>query len=84
VRAIEAGQELADTDPTIVRAAMAKYDQLPSMVTSVMALPDFPLGPVDEKRIQRTAEAMLQFGMLSSQDTTEVEQGTLVRSMIAS
>ena len=84
VRAIEAGQELADTDPTIVRAAMAKYDQLPSMVTSVMALPDFPLGPVDEKRIQRTAEAMLQFGMLSSQDTTEVEQGTLVESMIAS
>ena len=84
VRAIEAGQSLADTDPTIVRAAMAKYDQLPSMVTSLMALPDFPLGPVDEKRIQRTAEAMLQFGMLSSQDTTGVEQGTLVRSMIAS
>jgi len=83
VRAIEAGQELADADPTIVRAAMAKYDQLPSMVTSVMALPDFPLGPVDEKRIQRTAEAMLQFGMLSQQYATAVEQGTLVKSMIA-
>jgi NitT/TauT family transport system substrate-binding protein len=82
VRAIEAGQSLADTDPTIVRAAMAKYDQLPSMVTSLMALPDFPLGPVDEKRIQRTAEEMLQFGMLSQQDTTEVDQGTLVRSMV--
>lgn len=82
VRAIEAGQELADTDPTIVRAAMAKYDQLPSMVTSVMALPDFPLGPVDEKRIQRTAEAMFQFGMLGPQYGTAVAQGTLVTSMI--
>jgi NitT/TauT family transport system substrate-binding protein len=82
VRAIEEGQELADTDPTIVRAAMARYDQLPSMVTSVMALPDFPLGPVDEKRIQRTAEAMAQFGMLGPQYDTEVAQGTLVESMI--
>jgi NitT/TauT family transport system substrate-binding protein len=82
VRAIEQGQSIADDDPTIVRAAMAKFDQLPPMVTSVMALPDFPLGSVDEKRIQRTADAMLEFGLLSQQYTTEVDQGTLVHSMI--
>jgi hypothetical protein len=37
---------------------------------------------VDETRIQRTAEAMLQFGLLGKQYATEVQQGTLVRSMI--
>jgi hypothetical protein len=42
-----------------------------------------PVGPVDETRIQRSAEAMLQFGLLGRQYTTEVQQGTLVRSMIA-
>ncbi len=83
VRAIEAGQALANGDPTVVRSAMAKFDQLPPMVTSVMALPGFPLGPVDEKRVQRTAEAMLQFGMLSQQDAAQVDQGTLVQSMIS-
>jgi NitT/TauT family transport system substrate-binding protein len=83
VRAIEEGQGLSDADPTVVRAAMAEFDQLPSTVTAVMALPDFPLGPVDEKRIQRTAEAMLEFGMLGPQYATQVDQGTLVKSMIA-
>jgi hypothetical protein len=51
-------------------------------VTGVMALPDFPIGPVDEKRIQREATVMLQFGTPGQQYATEVEQGTLVRSMI--
>jgi NitT/TauT family transport system substrate-binding protein len=82
VRAIEEGQTLADDDPTDVRAAMAMSDQLTPVVTAVMALPGFPIGPVDERRIQRTAEAMLEFGMLSQQYTTEVEQGTLIKSMI--
>ena len=48
-----------------------------------MALPGFPIGPVDDRRIQRTADAMLEFGMLSQQETSEVEQGTLIKSMIA-
>ncbi len=82
VRAIEEGQTLADDDPTAVRAAMAVSDQLTPVVTAVMALPGFPIGPVDDRRIQRTAEAMLEFGMLSQQYTAEVEQGTLVTSMI--
>jgi NitT/TauT family transport system substrate-binding protein len=82
VRAIEEGQTLADNDPTAVRTAMAESDQLTPVVTAVMALPGFPIGPVDEKRIQRTAEAMFEFGMLSQQYATDVEQGTLVKSMI--
>jgi NitT/TauT family transport system substrate-binding protein len=82
VRAIEEGQALANTDPMAVQRAMAESDQLAPAVTAVMALPGFPIGPVDEKRIQRTALAMLQFGMLSPQYSAEVEHGTLVKSMI--
>jgi NitT/TauT family transport system substrate-binding protein len=84
VRAIEEGQALADTDRAVVEAAIGKSDHLPSEVTAVMALPDFPTGPVDEKGIQREAEAMLQFGMLGSEYATEVQQGVLVESMVSS
>ena len=47
------------------------------------ALPDFPVGPVDEQRMQRTADAMLQFGLIARQYAAEVRQGTLIRSMIS-
>jgi NitT/TauT family transport system substrate-binding protein len=83
VRAIEEGQALADDNRADVEQAMAESDGLSHQVTAVMALPDFPVGPVDEKRIQRTAEAMLQFGLLGRQYTAEVQRGTLVKSMLA-
>ncbi len=82
VRAIEEGQALADTDRAAVEAALGESDSLPRVVTAVMALPEFPVGPVDEERIQRTAEAMLQYGLLSNEYAAEVQQGTLVKSMI--
>jgi NitT/TauT family transport system substrate-binding protein len=80
-RAIEEGQEIAATDPVRARAAIAKSDDLPGDVTAVMALPGFPTGTVDEQRIQRVAEAMLEFGILSQKYGTEVDKGSLVRSM---
>jgi len=82
VRAIRAGQLLADTDSAAVQAAIAKYDNLGPLVTTAMALSGYPTGPVDKGRIQRVAAAMLQFGLLGRQDAAEVEQGTLVASMI--
>ncbi len=82
VRAIEEGQTLANSDSTAVQAAMGESDKLPGEVTALMTLPGFPIGPVDKARIQRVAEAMLQLGMLGAQHTTEVQQGTLVKSMI--
>jgi hypothetical protein len=48
-----------------------------------MSLPDFPVGPVNEQRMQRTADAMLQFGVLDRQYAAQVRQGTLIRSMIS-
>lgn len=82
VRAIQEGQALADSDRTAVQAAMAKYDNLPSVVTANMALPQFPTGPVVRTQIQHEADVMLQLGMLGPQYTNEVEQGTLVGSML--
>jgi NitT/TauT family transport system substrate-binding protein len=83
VRAIQEGQALADSDRAAVEAAVGESDKLPPSVTAVMALPYFPTGPVDETRIQREAQAMLQFGLLGPQYASEVEQGTLVKSMIS-
>ncbi len=82
IRAIEQGQALADTEPAAVQAAMAKYDALPPQVTAAMALSGYPIGPVNETRIQRVAQAMLQFGILGSAYAGQVERGTLVASMV--
>jgi hypothetical protein len=38
--------------------------------------------PVNKAHIQRVTAAVLKFGILSPQDATEVEQGTLVASMV--
>jgi NitT/TauT family transport system substrate-binding protein len=84
IRAIEQGQAVADTDEPAVQAAMAKADDLPSSITSIMALPQFPTGPVDETRIQREAEEMLQFGLLGPASSAEVSDGQLIRSMVIS
>jgi NitT/TauT family transport system substrate-binding protein len=83
VRAIEEGQALASSDRPDVETAMSQADKLPTKVTAVMALPGFPIGAVDKTRIQRVAAAMLQFGILGTQYTTEVQQGTLIASMVA-
>jgi len=84
VRAIEAGQLMADTDPAAAQAAIAKYDNLGPLVTTSMALSGYPVGPVNEARIQRVATAMLQFGLLGQQYAPEVEHGSLVGSMVRS
>jgi NitT/TauT family transport system substrate-binding protein len=82
VRAIEEAQTIADIHPAVAQAAVAKADALPGQVSGVMALPGFPTGQVSVPRIQRVAEAMLQFGVLSPQYSAVVDQGTLIRSMV--
>ena len=82
VRAIEEGQLLADNDAAAVRAAIGKYDDLPPIVTASIVPSRYPVGAVNQTRIQRVATAMLQFGMLGRADATEVQQGTLVGSMV--
>jgi NitT/TauT family transport system substrate-binding protein len=82
VRAVEEGQAVADSSTSAVQAAMAKADDLARSVTAIMAVPEFPTGPVDETRIQREAEEMLEFGLLAPQYASEVNDEKLVKSMI--
>ena len=82
-RAIEQGQAIANSDASAVQAAMAQYDNLPPQITAAIALTGYPVGPVVEASIQRVAKAMLEFGILGRQDKAEVEQQTLIRSMVS-
>ena len=62
-RAIEQGQEIADTDQAAVQQAMVTYGSF-SPVATAMANPEtYPLG-VDVTRLQRVADLMLEFDLL--------------------
>lgn len=82
-RAIEQGQVIANSDASAVQAAMAQYDNLPPQITAAIALTGYPVGPVVQASIQRVAKAMLEFGILGRQDNAEVEQQTLIHSMVS-
>lgn len=82
VKAIEAAQLEADTDPSAARAALAKSDHLSTMVTDIMSIPNFPTGVVDRTRIEREALDMLEFGFLPQKDAAEIRNESLVKSMI--
>jgi NitT/TauT family transport system substrate-binding protein len=84
IRAIEQGQAIANSDASEVHAAMAHYDELPAQVTAAIALTGYPVGPVVPASIQRVAMAMLEYGILGSQDAAVVRQRTLVGSMTGS
>jgi NitT/TauT family transport system substrate-binding protein len=64
VQALEEGQNVADTDRAAVEGAIEAFLGVPPVTAAVMALPQFPVGGVDRVRMQRVADAMLQFGML--------------------
>jgi NitT/TauT family transport system substrate-binding protein len=68
--ALSQGQEIADTSRTSVEKAMEaltgpQNGQIPALVASVMALNIYPTF-IDKVRIQRVADVMYQFGLLSS------------------
>ena len=64
LRALEEGQEVADTDRAAVERAMEAFLGVPPQVAGVIALPQYTLGGVDRARMQRVADAMQRFGML--------------------
>ncbi len=75
--ALEQGQEIADTDRAAVEKAFediqstvkglpsAAFGQVPPPIASVMTLNTYPIG-VNKTRIQRVANVMAQFGLLTS------------------
>jgi NitT/TauT family transport system substrate-binding protein len=64
LRALEKGQEVADTDRAAVERAMETFLGVPPQVAAVMALPQYILAGVDRARMQRIVDAMQRFGML--------------------
>jgi NitT/TauT family transport system substrate-binding protein len=63
--ALERGQLLADSDRTAVEQSVEKFLGVPPLAAADMALPAFPVG-VDKVRLQRIADDMRQFGLLST------------------
>ena len=68
--ALSAGQEIADTDRAEVEKAFeglngAPNGQVPADIASVMALDTYPIG-IDPTRLQRVANVMFQFNLLSA------------------
>jgi NitT/TauT family transport system substrate-binding protein len=66
--ALEAGQQIADTNRPAVEAAFESLAQpqtgkVSPVIASMMALDNYPLG-VDKTRLQRVANVMQQFGVL--------------------
>jgi NitT/TauT family transport system substrate-binding protein len=68
--ALSTGQEIADTDRSAVEKAFeeiagAPNGQVPPQIAAVMSLDTYPIG-IDETRLQRVANVMFQFGLLTS------------------
>lgn len=70
VKALEQGQQIADTNRAAVEKAFQALNgpqngQVPPEIASVMALDNYPLG-IDAIRLQRVANVMFQFGLLQT------------------
>jgi NitT/TauT family transport system substrate-binding protein len=62
--AFEQGQEIADTNRAAVEQAMETLPKglaVSRVTAAVMALDNYPVGPVDTVRVQRVADVMRQF-----------------------
>ena len=62
LRALNEGQELADTDREAVESAMEKYTGIPALVADNMSIDSYPLA-MDLPELQRVADSMFQYGL---------------------
>jgi NitT/TauT family transport system substrate-binding protein len=62
LRALEEGQELADTDREAVESAMEKYTAIPPLVADSMSIDSYPL-TMDLPELQRVPDSMFQYGL---------------------
>jgi NitT/TauT family transport system substrate-binding protein len=66
-RALEQGQEIADTDRSAVEGAIEKFLGISPQTAAVIALPDYPLS-VNPTQLQRVVDTMAQFALLPGND----------------
>jgi NitT/TauT family transport system substrate-binding protein len=64
LRALGAGQQLADTDRAAVEAAMEKYTGITPLIADTMAIDSYPL-EMDVPQLQRVPDTMFQYGLPS-------------------
>jgi NitT/TauT family transport system substrate-binding protein len=62
LRALNAGQQLADTDRGAVEQAMQTYTGIPPIIADTMPLDTYPL-ELDVPELQRVADSMTEFGL---------------------
>ena len=62
LRALNEGQELADTDRSAVEMALEKYTGIKPIVATTMAIDTYPL-EIDVPQLQRVADSMYEFGL---------------------
>jgi NitT/TauT family transport system substrate-binding protein len=62
LRALNEGQELADTDRSAVEMAMEKYTGIKPIIAATMAIDTYPL-EIDVPQLQRVADSMYEFGL---------------------
>src|ERR1700722_8829052 len=62
LRALAAGQELADTDRAAVESAMEKYTGISPLVADNMPIDSYPL-TMDLPELQRVPDSIFQFGL---------------------
>jgi NitT/TauT family transport system substrate-binding protein len=62
LRALDKGQELADTNRSVVEAAMEKYTGISPIVADTMPLDSYPL-EIDVPQLQRVAGSIFEFGL---------------------
>jgi NitT/TauT family transport system substrate-binding protein len=62
--ALEEGQQIADTNRGEVEQAMEAFTGTKPIIADVMAFNTYPIG-IDQVRLQRIPDVMLQFGILS-------------------
>jgi NitT/TauT family transport system substrate-binding protein len=66
-RALEQGQQIADTSRAAAEAAIEKFLDIKPQVAAVIAFPDYPLS-VNPVQLQRVVDTMVQFGLLPPRD----------------
>jgi DNA-binding LacI/PurR family transcriptional regulator/ABC-type nitrate/sulfonate/bicarbonate transport system substrate-binding protein len=67
--ALEEGQQIADTNRAIAeKALVAEIPGIKQQYAALVTLENYPIGPVDATRIERVADDMQQFSLLSGDD----------------
>jgi NitT/TauT family transport system substrate-binding protein len=74
VTALEAGQEIADTNRAAVEHALEGQPlKIPASIAAVISLPNFPIG-VESGRLQRVVSDMIQFGFFKGKQLAAAQK----------